>query len=101
MDINQLMKQAQAMQKQIEDASEKINAMEFEGEASNGLVKVVVNGENRVLSVDINKDILNADDKEMIEDLIMIAINNAIDKADVTKKNSFGSMAQSLGLPIK
>lgn len=101
MDINQLMKQAQAMQKQIEDASEKINAMEFEGEASNGLVKVVVNGENRVLSVDINKDILNADDKEMIEDLIMIAINNAIDKADETKKNSFSSMAQSLGLPIK
>ena len=94
------MQQAQAMQKQIEDTSNKINAMEFEGEASNGLVKVVVNGENKVLSVDINKDIIKAEDKEMIEDLIMIATNNAIEKADQKKKESLGSMASAFGIPV-
>ena len=101
MDINKLMQQAQAMQKQIEKTSEKINAMQFEGEASNGLVKVVVNGENKVLSIDIDPSILNPDDKQMIEDLIMIATNNAIAKADETKQSSFGSMASALGIPTK
>ncbi len=101
MDINKLMQQAQAMQKQLEKATEQINATEFEGTASNGLVKVTVNGENKVLAVSIDPQILNPDDKEMIEDLIMIAVNDAIGKADALKKDRFGSMASSMGLPIK
>ena len=100
MDINKLMQQAQAMQKQLEKATEQINAMEFEGSASNGLVKAVVNGENKVLSISIDPEILNPDDKEMIEDLIMIAVNKAIAKADETKKDRFGSMAGAMGLPF-
>lgn len=101
MDINKLMQQAQAMQKQLEKATEQINATKFEGTASNGLVKVTVNGENKVLAVSIDPQILNPDDKEMIEDLIMIAVNDAIGKADALKKDRFGSMASSMGLPIK
>ena len=101
MDINKLMQQAQAMQKQLEKANKQINEKEFEGSASNGLVKVVINGENRIQSIDINKDILNADDKEMIEDLIMIAVNDAIDKAEDYKKDRYGSMASALGIPGK
>lgn len=96
MDINKLMQQAQAMQKQLEDANKQLNAMEFEGSASNGLVKVVVNGEFRVVSVSIDPSILNADDKEMIEELIMIATNNANEKVDQAKKEKFGSMTQGL-----
>ncbi len=101
MDINKLMQQAQAMQKQIENESERINQMEFEGSASNGLVKVTVSGENKVLSVSVDPEILNPDDKEMIEDLIMIAVNDAIEKAETTKKERFGSMASAMGLPIR
>ena len=101
MDINKLMQQAQAMQKQLEEANKQINEKEFEGSASNGLVKVVINGENRIQSIDINKEILNADDKEMIEDLIMIAVNDAIDKAEDYKKDRYGSMASALGIPGK
>ena len=96
MDINKLMQQAQAMQKQLEDANKQLNAMEFEGSASNGLAKVVVNGEFRVVSVSIDPSILNADDKEMIEELIMIATNNANEKVDQAKKEKFGSMTQGL-----
>ena len=101
MDINKLMQQAQAMQKQLEEANKQINEKEFEGSASNGLVKVVINGENKIQSIDINKDIINADDKEMIEDLIMIAVNDAIDKAEDYKKDRYGSMASALGIPGK
>ena len=101
MDINKLMQQAQAMQKQMENVSKEISDMEFEGEASNGLVKVVVNGDYKLLSVDINKDILNPDDKEMIEDLIVIATNDAIEKVNQKKQDSFGSMASALGIPTR
>ena len=98
MDINKLMKQAQAMQQELEQANKQLNAMQFEGSASNGLVKVVVNGEYKVISVDIDSSILNSDDKEMLQDLIMIATNDAVVKIDETKKEKFGSMAQGLKL---
>ena len=101
MDINKLMQQAQAMQKQLEKASEQISATEFEGSASNGLVKVTVNGDNRVLSVSIDPSILSPEDREMIEDLVMIAVNDAISKADNLKKERLGSMASAMGLPMK
>lgn len=101
MDINQLMQQAQAMQQQIEKATEQINATEFEGSASNGLVKVTINGENKVLSVSIDPEVIHPEDKEMLEDLVMIAVNNAIEKADTMKKERFGSMASAMGLPTR
>ena len=101
MDINKLMQQAQAMQKQLEEATKQINDMEFEGSASNGLVKVVVNGENKIQSINIEQSIINPEDKEMIEDLIMIAVNDAIDKAEDYKKDRYGSMASALGIPGK
>ena len=95
------MQQAQAMQKQIEEASNAINEMEFTAEASNGLVKVTINGENKLLSIDIDASILNPEDKEMIEELIVIATNNAVEKAENYKKERFGSMASAMGLPVR
>lgn len=101
MDINKLMQQAQAMQKQLEQTNEKINAMEFEAEASNGLVKVVINGEYKISSINIDPSILNSEDKEMIEDLLMIAINDAVDKVEAAKNDSFGAIASALGIKTK
>lgn len=101
MDINKLMKQAEAMQKQIEVASNKLNETEFEGAASNGLVKVVVLGNNQVKSIDIDKTILNPDDKELIEDLITIALNDTNNKIENFRNNSLSSVASSMGLPTK
>ena len=101
MDINKLMQQAQAMQKQMEEVGKQIGAMEFEGSASNGLVNVTVSGEDKILSIWIDPSILNPEDQEMIQDLVMIAVNDAIEKADDYKKNRLGSMASAMGLPIK
>ena len=98
MDINKLMQQAQAMQKQLEQANAQLNAMEFEGTASNGLVKIVMNGEYKVVSVDIDSSILNANDKDMIQDLIMIATNDVTTKIDNSKKEKLGSLTQGLKL---
>ena len=98
MDINKLMQQAQEMQKQLEEANKQLEAMQFEGSASNGLVKAVANGEYRILSVDIDESIINREDKDMIQDLVMIACNEALDKVDASKKEKFGSLASGLKL---
>ena len=98
MDINKLMKQAQQMQKQLEQANAELNAMEFEATASNGLVKVIVNGEYKVVSVDIDPSIINAEDKDMLQDLIMIATNNAVEKVDASKKEKLGAMTKGLNI---
>ena len=100
MDLNKLMQQAGALQKQLEETGRQINEMEFEADASNGLVKVKVSGENKVLSVSIDESILNKEDKEMIEDLVMIAVNNAIAKAEEYKKEKYGAMGSAMGLPF-
>ena len=100
MDINKLMQQAQAMQKQIEDTTNEINEKEFTAEASNGLVKITINGEYAILNVDIDPSILTADDKEMIEDLIMIAFNSAKQQVDDCKREQLGSMASAMNLPF-
>ena len=94
MDINKLMQQAKQMQNELEKANNQINAQEFEGAASNGLVKIKMNGEYKVVSVDIDESIINKDDKDMIQDLIMIATNEAVNKIDEVKKRTLGAMAQ-------
>ena len=81
MNIQALMKQAQSMQKDMQKVEEEIENTEFEGESS--LVKVKVNGRKEVLSITIeNKDNLEKDDLEILEDMIMVALNNAFKKVD-------------------
>lgn len=81
MNIQALMKQAQSIQKDMQKQEEEIENTEFEGESS--LVKVKVNGKKEILSVFIeNKENLEKDDLEILEDMIMVAINNAFKKVD-------------------
>ncbi len=96
MDLNKLMKQAQQMQKQIEEANNQINNTEFEGSASNGLIKVVLTGDYKIKTVDINEFIINKEDKDMIQDLFMIAVNEAVEKIDKNKNEKLGSLTQGL-----
>ena len=98
MDINKLMQQAQAMQNQLADANKQLSSMEFEGLASNGLVKVKCSVDYLVLSVNIDESIINKEDKEMIEDLIMIATNDAIKKIEASKNEKFGHLMGGLGI---
>ena len=61
---------------------------------------MVINGDNKIRQITIDESILNKEDKEMIEDLLMIAVNNAIEKAEEYKKEKYGAMGSSLGLPF-
>jgi DNA-binding YbaB/EbfC family protein len=81
MNIQAIMKQAQSMQKDMQKVEEEIESTTFEGESN--LVKVKVNGKKEVLSISIeNKESLEKDDLEILEDMIMVALNNAFKKVD-------------------
>ena len=94
MNIQAMMKQAQKLQKDMMSAKEKIDSMEFVGESS--LVKVTVKGTKEVVKVEIDKsNSLDADDLEMLEDMILVAVNEANKKVDdITDKEmgKFGNI---------
>lgn len=75
--MNQLMQQAQRMQREAEKAQEEIAAMTVEASAGGGAVKVVINGEHLILSLNIDPGVVNAGDVEMLQDLITVAVNDA------------------------
>lgn len=85
-----LMKQAQEMQKKAAQAQEEIAQTEIEGIASNGLVKVKITGEKRPISINIDPKIVDADDVEMLEDLILVALNDAVKKAEELSAKKMG-----------
>ena len=95
MNIQQLMRQAQTIQKDMQKAEEEIEKAEFEGESS--LVKVKVNGKKEVLSVTIqNKDSLEKDDLEILEDMIMVALNNAFQKVDQLREQKMSKYSNMM-----
>lgn len=96
MNIQTLMKQAQAMQKNLMDSKKKIEEMTFEGTSE--LVTVKMNGKREILSVKIKEDThLEQDDFEILEDMIMIAVNDALKKVEQEINSKLGSQAGALG----
>lgn len=96
MNIQALMKQAQAMQKNLMDSKKKIEEMTFEGTSE--LVKVKMNGKREILSVKIKEDThLEQDDFEILEDMVMIAVNDALKKVEQEINSKLGSQAGALG----
>ena len=80
--MQQLMKQAQKMQQDMQRAQEELEETEIEGSSGSGAVVVTVNGKKIVQGIKINPDVVDVDDIEMLEDLIVAALNDAYDKAD-------------------
>jgi DNA-binding YbaB/EbfC family protein len=97
MNIQAMMKQAQALQKDMLKVKEEVDNTEFVGESS--LVKVTIKGTKEVVKVEISaKDGLDADDVEMLQDMIMVAINQANDKVDETLDKKMGKFGNIPGL---
>ena len=97
MNIQAMMKQAQALQKDMLKIKEEVDNTEFIGESS--LVKVTVKGTKEVVKVEIDaKDGLDSDDIEMLQDMIMVAINQANDKVDETLDKKMGKFGNIPGL---
>jgi DNA-binding YbaB/EbfC family protein len=96
--LSQLMRQAQEMQANVQRAQEQLAAMEVEGAAGGGMVKVVVSCKHEVKRVTIEDSLLR-DDKEMLEDLIAAAMNDANRKVEQTVQEKMASVAGGLSLP--
>jgi hypothetical protein len=93
-----LMKQAQAMQDNMKKAQEAIAAMEVEGEAGGGLVKVTMTGRHDVRRVSIDPTLLG-EDKDMLEDLVAAAVNDAVRKVEAASQEKMAGMTAGLPLP--
>jgi nucleoid-associated protein EbfC len=93
-----LMKQAQQMQENMKKMQEQLAQIEVEGQAGAGLVKVTMTCRNDVRRVSIDPSLL-ADDKDMLEDLVAAAFNDAVRKAEATSQEKMGGMTAGLPLP--
>ena len=94
MNMQKLMAQAQQMQKSINQKKEKVESMEFS--ESTDLFDVVLTGDKKVKSVKIKADKIESDDIEILEDMIILAVNNAIKKIDAEFEKELGAYGQSL-----
>ena len=93
-----LMKQAQQMQENMKKMQEQLAEIEVEGQSGAGLVKVVMTCKNEVRRVTIDPSLL-ADDKDMLEDLVAAAVNDAVRKAEATAQEKMSGMTAGLPLP--
>ena len=89
--MQQLMKQAQKMQEDMEKAKEELNSTEFVAKSGGGMVEVVMTGDKKLKSLSIKQEIVDPDDVEMLEDLIVACINDASKKVDDMKEEIMGS----------
>jgi DNA-binding YbaB/EbfC family protein len=92
----QLMKQAQQLQERMQ---KEMSALSIEGAAGGGMVTVVVNGHKHLQKLTIDPEAVSKDDVEMLQDLIVAAVNDALRKVDEELKNKVGGMMGGLGLP--
>jgi nucleoid-associated protein EbfC len=93
-----LMKQAQAMQDNLKKAQDQIALLEVEGQSGAGLVKVLMTGKHDVKRVTIDPSLL-ADDKDMLEDLVAAAVNDAVRKIEATTQERMGAATAGMPLP--
>jgi len=98
MDLNELMKQAGAMQAKMKEMQEEIAGLEATGEAGGGMVKVVLNGKGYAKAVAIERALMKEEDAEILEDLIAAAINDA--KAKLERESEAHMKKMTAGLPL-
>ncbi len=96
--IGNMMKQAQLVQENMKQMQEKLASLEVEGQAGAGLVKVIMTCRHAVKSISID-DSLVGDDKEMLEDLIVAAMNDAVRRVESTTQEKMTELTGGLGLP--
>lgn len=97
MNINQLMKQATAMQEKMQKMQEEMANTEFEGKSGGGLVTVIMTGSGEMKKLHVDPSLLNKNEKDMLEDLVVAAHNDAKKKAESTSGERMGNAFGDLG----
>lgn len=99
MDMMNMMKKAQSVQTQMSAIQNKMENTEFTGVASNGAVQITMTGKFKATKVQLDKSVIDPNDIETLEDLILVAINDAKKKADESMDKAFEGVKKNLGLP--
>lgn len=95
--MNNLMKQAQRMQRQMEESQKELETKEFTAKAGGGAVEVIVTGKKEVTKVKLSQEVVDPDDVEMLEDLVMAATNEALRMAEDANAEVMNKMTGGLG----
>ena len=91
--IQQLMKQAQKMQQQMEKAQEELDAKEYEATSGGGMVTCRINGKREIVSLSIKPEAVDPDDVEMLQDMIIAAVNEALRQGEEAREQTMSAMA--------
>ena len=97
--LNNLMKQAQQMQERVKKLQEEAGNKTVEASAGGGMVTVVANGRQEVLSIKIDPSVVDPKDVDMLQDLVVAAVNEALRKSQELMKEEMGRMTAGMGLP--
>ena len=92
-------KQMQAMQREMEEAQDKLGEKEVEATAGGGAVSAKVNGNKELVSLKLDKDVIDPEDSEMLEDLIIAAVNEAMRQVDEMVNDEMGKITGGFGIP--
>ena len=99
MNMNNLMKQYQKMQKKLEETQEELAKKEYTGQAGGGAVKIVISGEKKVLKVSLNKDAVDPEDVETLEEMIALAVNQALTEIEKDSSQEMGRLTGGRSFP--
>lgn len=97
--VGNMMKQVQQMQAKMEKVQAELEQMEIEGAAGGGMVKVIVNGKSEVRSITIDPSVVEKEEVDMLQDMIMAAINNAHQKAQEIQSEKMSAVTGGLNIP--
>ncbi|GKU77717.1 YbaB/EbfC family nucleoid-associated protein [Paenibacillus sp. L3-i20] len=97
--MNQMMKQVKKMQEQMMKAQEELETKTLEGTAGGGVVTVAINGHKKLLNIVIKPEAVDPDDIEMLQDLVMTAVNDALTKADELANQDMGKFTGGMKIP--
>jgi nucleoid-associated protein EbfC len=99
MDMNQIMKQAQQMQQRLSQVQAELAERTVTASVGGGMVTVTVNGKNEVLSIKIDKEVINQDDQVMLQDLVVSAVNEGIKKAQDMAQAEMRKLTGGINIP--
>ena len=97
--MNAMLRQAQKMQEDMAALQAELETREYDVSAGGGMVQVKINGKREILSIDVTPDIVDPDDVEMLEDILVAAVNEAIKRVDSTTEEEMQKITGGLGMP--
>ena len=97
--LNSMLKEAQKMQKKMMEMQDDLQNQKFEGSSGGGVVKVVFNGAKVMESIKFDPDIIDPEDVEMLEDLVLSAVNDALEQIEKKSNDQFSSITGNLNIP--